>query len=145
MPRHSTLQRCFARLALVAALLMVVAPTISRTLKRDALPQLSAMSEHCDMVGMEAAAGLDADAGAMQSPLPDHPDPQGDQHNDQHDSQHADCAYCTLLAGTALLMRVLMLPLQQLSAPPASVWSSHDIRLSSVFPGLGSRGPPLAL
>jgi len=132
------------RLALVAVLLMAFAPVVSRWAKGDALQQLvPGLTEVCTSAGLKSVDvaawlgdGGDSTSvrnGASKVPAPD---PSG---------MGADCAYCTLLAGTALLLLTLALLLPQALAALVPVSPSLSFRPSSVFPGLGSRGPPLAL
>jgi DUF2946 family protein len=134
MLRNRPFQRSMSRLAFLAVLLMAFAPAISRWTKGDSLQQLMP-----GLTGICTAAGLkNVDIAAWlggtnnKAPAPD------------HSGMGADCAYCTLLAGTALLLLTLALlfPQRLANLVPASLPISF--RPSSVFPGLGSRGPPLA-
>jgi len=144
MLRNRTFQRSLSRLAFIAVLLMALAPVISRWAKGDSLQQLMpGLTEICTAAGLKSVdvgawlgdgnSSTNISNGASKVPTPD---PSG---------MGADCAYCTLLAGTALLLLTLALLFPRVLADlvpvslPLSFWSS------SVFPGLGSRGPPPAL
>jgi hypothetical protein len=123
--------RCFhywtSRLALAAALLLVLAPVGTRL--------LAATSPHAGMdhgPGTTSAAPLDHGRDTL---LPAHPDR----------TTHPDCAYCPLLGS-----------LDQLApqTPPLSpVSSAASPTAAATIPprnwrhpnGLGSRGPPTAL
>lgn len=122
-----------SRLAFIAVLLMAFAPAVSRWAKGDALQQLMpGLTGVCTAAGLKSvdvAAWLD---GASKAPAPG------------HSAMDADCAYCTLLAGTVLLLLTLALLLPRIPANPIPSSLSLPFRSSSVFPGLGSRGPPLA-
>ena len=134
MLRHRTFQRSTSRLAFIAVLLMAFAPVVSRWPKGDALQQLMpGLTEVCTAAGLKSVdvAAWFGDTG--KAPAPD------------HSSMGADCAYCTLLAGTALLLLALALLLPQVLVTLVPVSRQLSFRSSSVFPGLGSRGPPLAL
>ncbi|MEP6906865.1 MAG: DUF2946 family protein [Pseudoxanthomonas sp.] len=133
MLRNATLQRLMARLALVAVLLLAFAPVMSRWMKGDALQFLPGLSEICTTSGLKS---IDVSGWGSEAPkLP----------GAGHLGMDADCGYCTLLAGTALLLLAVAL----LSPPALSrdmpAWQLLPVRMSSIFPGLGSRGPPLAL
>jgi hypothetical protein len=122
-----------ARLAFIAVLLMAFAPAVSRWIGSDSLQFLSGLTEICTTSGLKSldVSGWGGDKAKV--PAPD------------HSGMGADCAYCPLLAGAALLLLTFALLFPQIlanlvpAAPPLSFQSS------SVFPGLGSRGPPLAL
>lgn len=142
MLRNRTFQRSLSRLAFLAVLLMAFAPAISRWGKGDALQQLMpGLTGICTAAGLKSvdvAAWLgdgsaSIDNGTIKVPASD---PSG---------MGADCAYCTLLAGAALLLLTLALlfPRALANLVPASLPLSF--LPSSVFPGLGSRGPPPAL
>jgi hypothetical protein len=122
-----------ARLAFIAVLLMAFAPAVSRWIGSDALQFLSGLTEICTTSGLKSldVSGWGGDKAKV--PAPD------------HSGMGADCAYCTLLAGTALLLLslALLFPWRLKALVPVS--TPLPFRSSSVFPGLGSRGPPLAL
>ena len=144
MLRNRTFQRSLSRLAFLAVLLMAFAPAISRWAKGDALQQLMpGLTGICTAAGLKSvdvAAWLgdgsfstSIDSGTIKVPASD---PSG---------MGADCAYCTLLAGTALLLVTLALLFPRVLANLVPASLPLSFRSSSVFPGLGSRGPPLAL
>jgi hypothetical protein len=123
-----------SRLAFIAVLLMAFAPAISRWTRSDSLQQLMpGLTEICTAAGLK---GVDVAAwlgGTSKVPAPD------------HSGMDADCAYCTLLAGTALLLLTLALLFPRLLANLVPASLPLSFQPSSVFPGLGSHGPPLAL
>lgn len=124
-----------SRLAFIAVLLMAFAPVVSRWANGDALQQLMpGLTEICTAAGLKSvdvAASPRGDTSKL--PAPDHA------------GMGADCAYCTLLAGTALLLLTLALLMPQVLANLFPVSPPLSFHPSSLFPGLGSRGPPLAL
>ncbi len=122
-----------ARLALVAVLLMAFAPAVSRWMKGDTLEFLPGLTEICATGGLKSVDVSKWFGGAEKAPAP------------QHAGMGADCAYCPLLAGTALLLLALTVLFPLLRAPLGERVSFPPLRASSLFPGLGSRGPPLAL
>jgi hypothetical protein len=144
MLRNRTFQRSMSRLAFIAVLLMTLAPVVSRWAKGDALQQLMpGLTEVCTAAGLKSVdvtawlgdrgASTTVSNGTFKAPQSD---PSG---------MGADCAYCTLLAGTALLLLTLALLFPQVLAALVHLLPQLSLRSSSVFPGLGSRGPPLAL
>lgn len=122
-----------ARLAFIAVLLMAFAPAVSRWAGSDSLQFLSGLTEICTTSGLKSldVSGWGGDKAKV--PAPD------------HSGMGADCAYCTLLAGTALLLLSLVLLFPWRLKALVLVSAPLPFRSSSVFPGLGSRGPPLAL
>ncbi|MEO8366102.1 MAG: DUF2946 family protein [Pseudoxanthomonas sp.] len=138
MPRNRIFQRSMSRLAFIAVLLMAFAPVISRWAKGDALQQLMpGLTEICTAAGLKSV-DVTAWLGSTSTGLSKVPAPD-------HSGMGADCAYCTLLAGTALLLLTLALLFPRVLANLVAASLSLSFRSSSVFPGLGSRGPPLAL
>ncbi len=133
MLRSLTFQRFMARLALVAVVLMALAPAVSRWVKSDSLQLLPGLTEICTTSGLKSldVSGWGGDKAKI--PAPD------------HFGMGADCAYCPLLAGAALLLLTFALLFPQVLANLVPAFSSLSFSSSSVFPGLGSRGPPLAL
>lgn len=121
------------RLALIAVLLMVFAPTVSRWMKGDRLEFLPGLTEICTTLGIKTVDTAIWGQDTAKVPTPDHA------------GMGADCAYCPLLAGTALLLLALALLLPQRDAKGVSRAMAVVFRGSSTFPGLGSRGPPLYL
>lgn len=133
MLRDPTLQRTMSRLALIAVLLMVFAPTVSRWMKSDNLEFLPGLTGICTTLGLKSIDTSVWGTGAAKVPAPG------------HSGMDSDCAYCPLLAGTALLLLALTLLLPQREAGRIFLASFAFFRSSSTFPGLGSRGPPLYL
>lgn len=133
MLRSATFQRSMARLALIAVLLMALAPAVGRWVKSDSLQFLSGLTEICTTSGLKSldVSGWGGDAAKIPAPA--------------HSGMDADCAYCPLLAGTALLLFAFALLFPQVLAILVPAFAPFSFRSSSVFPGLGSRGPPLAL
>jgi DUF2946 family protein len=133
MLRNPTLQRTMTRLALVAVLLMVSAPTVGRWMKGDRLEFLPGLTEICTTLGLQSVDTSAWGTDAAQTPAPG------------HDGMDVDCAYCPLLAGTALLLLAFILLRPEPGAAGISSALVAVFRGSSTFPGLGSRGPPLFL
>jgi hypothetical protein len=140
MLRNRTFQRSVSRLAFLAVLLMAFAPAISRWTQGDSLQQLvPGLTGICTAAGLKSvdvAAWLgdgSTNTSIGKVPAPD------------HSGMDADCAYCTLLAGTALLLLTLALLFPRVLANLVPASLPLSFRSSSVFPGLGSRGPPLAI
>ena len=141
MLRNRTFQRSMSRLAFIAVLLMAFAPVVSRWAKGDALQQLMpGLTEVCTAAGLKSVdvaawlgggSSVQGHTARCRRPI--------------HSGMGADCAYCTLLAGTALLLLTLALLFPRVLAALVPVSLPLSFRSSSVFPGLGSRGPPLAL
>jgi hypothetical protein len=142
MLRNRTLQRSMSRLAFIAVLLMAFAPAISRWAKGDSLQQLMpGFTEICTAAGLKSvdvAVWLGDGSTSISNDPSKVPAPD-------HSGMGADCAYCTLLAGTALLLLTLALLFPQILAALVPISLSFSFRSSYVFPGLGYRGPPLAL
>ena len=134
MLRNRTFQQALSRLAFIAVLLMAFAPVVSRWTKGDTLQQLMpGLTEICTTVGLKSV-----DVSAWLGDISKVPAPD-------HSGMGADCAYCTLLDGTALLLLTLALLFPRALANLVHASLPLSFRSSSVFPGLGSRGPPLAL
>ena len=133
MNRRLPCRNAFARLALLAALLLAVVPTLGRLLTpasvADMAPAAHAMH---DMAGMRHAMAEDgALAHRPSAPAPPH----------QHD---VDCPYCPLLA-TVLSTPFHMLVLAAPALPAHETPRFRDPHVSALLLGnLGSRGPPPA-
>ena len=122
-------QRPMARLALIAVLLMALSPVISRWIASSSTQWLPGLVELCTVQGLKLVEVSGFGGDPAKSPPPGH-------------AMQADCAYCPLLAGAALLLAAaLLFPQVLASALPARAASPPVF--SSLFPGLGSRGPPL--
>ena len=119
-----------ARLALIALLLMALSPAISRWVASSTTQLLPGLVELCTVQGLKLVDVSGFGGDPAKSPAPGH-------------AMQADCAYCPLLAGTAplLLAAVLLFPQALANLLPARIASPAVF--SSLFPGLGSRGPPL--
>jgi len=118
------------RLALLAALLMLLVPTSNRLLGSHGLSD-GVWAQICTMAGIELVKvpsdGID--------PTPSRP----------ADGGSMDCDYCPLLlATTALAICVLLVTPQPAARPLATFRALHPRRRGHPS-GLGSRGPPLAL
>ena len=122
-------QRPMARLALIAVLLMALSPVISRWIASSSTQWLPGLVELCTVQGLKLVDVSGFGGDPAKSPPPGH-------------AMQADCAYCPLLADAALLLAAaLLFPQVLASALPARAASPPVF--SSLFPGLGSRGPPL--
>ena len=121
-------QRPMTRLALIAVLLMALSPAVSRWIA-SSTQWLPGLVELCTVEGLKLVDVSGFGRDAAKSPPPGH-------------AMQADCAYCPLLADAALLLAAaLLFPQVLASALPARAASPPVF--SSLFPGLGSRGPPL--
>ncbi len=121
------------RLAFFALLLMAFAPVASRWMASRSIQLLPGFAEMCAPSGVTNPDSYNWGGDRAKLPAPD------------HSGMDADCAYCPLLAGTALLLPTLVLPFPRMLANLVPVPRPLSPRSSSLFPGLGSRGPPLAL
>ncbi|HTD29496.1 MAG TPA: DUF2946 family protein [Xanthomonadaceae bacterium] len=131
--RTRSFQTFMLRLALIAALLMTIMPSLMRVSGHTHSGHGN-VSVPGDMGRMHAHHGHDAMVGGVGHAVPPHG--AGDQD---------DCAYCPLLASLAVLAFVLLIlpPLR----PPAWIPArqGHVPRVAARYPcGIGSRGPPLA-
>ena len=123
-------QRPMTRLALIAVLMMALSPAVSRWIASSSTQWLPGLVELCTVQGLKLVDVSGFGGDPAKSPPPGH-------------AMQADCAYCPLLAGAALLMlaAALLFPQELVSVLPARAASPPVF--SSLFPGLGSRGPPL--
>jgi hypothetical protein len=127
----------FARLALLAALLLAVVPTVGRLLGTSApvsAPHSIAMQMPMAMGhGMHDAMARTADASHPSAPTP------SPHSGHDHDG---DCAYCPLL-GAMLATQALALDLPPAAAPRQPVQRAPATpRFAQPRSTLGSRGPP---
>ena len=132
------LRKALSALALIAALLMAIAPVISRLHASGWVggtqgTTLASFTEVCTASGLklvDLSAWL-TKGGKLPAPA--------------HFGMDGDCGYCSLLQSVALLLLglVLLCPLLplQLLAPAGSARSG----LASLFPGWSPRGPPATL
>ncbi len=121
-----------ARLAFIAVLLMAFAPAISRWVRSDSVELLPGLTELCTTAGLKYV-DVSVQGDAAKSPASEHFD------------MGMDCAYCPLLAATALLLLSLALLSPQALANLIPHAPPRPSGSSGFFPELGSRGPPLAL
>ncbi|WP_245228271.1 DUF2946 family protein [Xanthomonas bromi] len=137
------------RLALLGALLMVIAPVLSRwSLADEATQPLRQLAELCTSHGMQQVE-LGSGAIPMQTAYPRSMDMRmpGMDHGhagimpmDQGDGMV--CNYCVLAASLlALLLVVLVLPLLQHAAMRLPLLRLLP-RVASAWPAHGARGPP---
>ena len=133
MIRSRALAATLARLALVAVLLLALAPSLSRVLAGGHSPVLVGGSELCTATGLKWLAIGTPASDPSGSPMPAMP---GD---DDH------CDYCPLAASMPLLGLLLALRLPILPHAPAPAWIAPRLRRPANLRGLGSRGPPLPL
>jgi hypothetical protein len=118
------------RLALVAVLLLALAPAVSRVLASGTPQVLAGWSELCTSMGLKPVA-----SGARSVPghvaMPD----GGDY-----------CDYCPLAASLPLLALFLafLLPWPPRAGRVAAA-AAPRLRLPANFRGLGGQGPPLAI
>ena len=122
---------CMARLALVAMLLVALAPTISRWVHATpASPP--AMLALCTTDGLESRpSSLLPSAG--QIPEPSHP------------MQDGYCGHCPLLASVAPLLLAALLLAPPSGELPLPEWRAPLWPAPTLLQGLWARGPPLPL
>ena len=140
--RSVRFQHSMARLALVAMLVVAVAPTVSRWLESTAQPLAAAFSAMCTSHGLVLAGEPVPERTAMpagrakpaQFPvMPAHP------------GMDDACGYCSLLANAAPLVFAVLILLFRFR-PPRLPEGAPALHLQTVrLPGLGARGPPLPL
>ncbi|KRA44489.1 hypothetical protein ASD72_10880 [Pseudoxanthomonas sp. Root630] len=135
--RSSSFLRPMLRLAMLAALLMAFAPSVTRWVASAGTQVLAGWTELCTTGGM---TWVDTRAGSPtgSSPIEKAPSPPGMP-------MGADCAYCTLAAALPLLLLCIALRLPRL---PAGRWvppSAPPFIRSTRLRGLGGQGPPLSL
>lgn len=132
---HSrTLAATLARLALVAVLLLALAPSLSRVLAAGNSPVLAGGSELCTATGLKwLAIAAQSPAAPLGAPVPAMPG--GDAH----------CDYCPLAASMPLLALFVAFLLPLPPRGPAPAWIAPRLRRPANLRGLGSRGPPLPL
>ena len=120
------------QLALLAALLMAFAPSITRWMASDGPQVLAGWTELCTTEGIQWV-DTRAESPAGKSPLPDGM-PMG-----------PDCAYCTLTAALPLLLLAIALLFPRLAgdaiASVVTLPRARRLRLRV----LGGHGPPVLL
>ena len=130
MSRRSRQRNAFARLALLAALLLATVPTLGRLLA----PEAAASTAHVAHA-MHAMAGMQHAMSHDVAHLPAIPPPH------QHD---VDCPYCPLLGtvlATPLRALALAAPIPPAFDTPRFTDPHEPVRHHG---SLGSRGPPSA-
>lgn len=132
VPVSRTIDRILSRLALVAVLLLVFAPSVSRVLAADSPQLLAGWSELCTTMGLKAVATPDSSSAAAGDPSPSMPG--GDY-----------CDYCPMAAPLPLLALLLALLWPVLSREPVRPPAAPRLRTLANLRGLGGQGPPLAL
>lgn len=119
------------RLALLAVLLLALAPSVSRVLASGSTQLLAGWSELCTTMGLQTlpseARSLD---GSPASVLP----PGGEL-----------CDYCPLAAALSLLVLFVALVLPVLNGSRGFDLGITRARSFANFRGLGSQGPPILL
>ena len=84
-------QRPMTRLALIAVLMMALSPAVSRWIASSSTQWLPGLVELCTVQGLKLVDVSGFGGDPAKSPPPGH-------------AMQADCAYCPLLAGAALLL-----------------------------------------
>ncbi|EOW2139454.1 DUF2946 family protein [Stenotrophomonas sp. GD03908] len=137
MTRLSRPQRLLLRLAILATLLMVLAPLVSRALQAHPM-------DHAAMAGMDhAAMGHDMHGMAMaghdlHGATPAAPDRPADPH-----AMHGEaCEYCVLAMRLLPWLAVLVLLLPLLWRPRLVFPWSQQVLLALRWPAHAARGPP---
>lgn len=121
-----------ARLAMLAVLLMALAPSVSRVFAAGTTQVLEGWTELCTTAGL---AWVDT---AAQSPVKKSPQPAGMPAD-------ADCAYCPLASSLPLVLLVVCLLFPRVAAGKATTFDTGWRRVETNRRGLGSQGPPIRL
>ncbi|MBO9880277.1 DUF2946 family protein [Xanthomonas sp. D-109] len=121
--------------ALLAALLLVVAPVASRLLEAATLPV-----PLCTAAGLQADADLPPPHGAVHA---GHDDASGVQRD--HGPAHAACDYCLLAARLLPWLAIVLLLAAALPAPATATPLRHRIHAAVRWRAHAARGPPLNL
>lgn len=131
MIRSAGFQKPMARMALVAMLLLAFSPVVTRVLAGLPSSAVTGWAEICTATGLKFV-----DLAKFT---------QGDLPEPARTPMAADCAYCPLLAATALLLVAVAIWLPRgVVSLFAAMWAKPET--SSFHPcGLGSRGPPVFL
>ncbi len=122
-------------LALLAALLMAFAPSVTRWVASAGTQVLAGWSELCTTAGIK---WVDTRAESATSPLGKAPSP-ADMPMD------ADCAYCVLAAALPLLLLCIALLFPRLSGDVLVRVPAPPRRPRLRLRGLGGQGPPVLL
>ncbi|WP_420010205.1 DUF2946 family protein [Xanthomonas sacchari] len=121
--------------ALLAALLLVVAPMASRLLEAATLPV-----PLCTAAGLQADANVPPQHGAVHA---GHEDASGTQRD--HGPAHAACDYCLLAARLLPWLAIVLLLAGALPAPATATPLRHRIHAAVRWRAHAPRGPPLNL
>ena len=133
MTRLSRPHRLLLQLAVLATLLMVLAPLVSRALQAQPM-------DHAAMAGMDHAHMQHDGAVADQSPLPGHTDPTPPA--DPHAMHGEACEYCVLAMRLLPWLAVLVLLLPLLWRPRLVFPWSRQVLPALCWPAHAARGPP---
>ena len=121
------------RLALLAVLLLALAPSVSRVLSAGSTQVLAGWSQLCTTTGLQL---LPSDGRSLSGKPAPAPVPGSDGY----------CDYCPLAASLPLLLLALALLLPSLPrATCVRLPAPTRLRPAARLRGLGSRGPPLPL
>ena len=120
------------QLALLAALLMAFAPSITRWMASDGPQVLAGWTELCTTEGIQWV-DTRAESPAGKSPLPDGM-PMG-----------PDCAYCTLAAALPLLLLAIAVLFPRLAGDAITSVVTLPRAKRLRLRGLGGQGPPVLL
>ncbi|TYD32567.1 hypothetical protein CEK63_17640 [Xanthomonas sontii] len=121
--------------ALLAALLLVVAPVASRLLEDASLPV-----PMCTAAGLQAAADVLPQHAAVHA---GHDDASGAQRD--HGPAHAACDYCLLAARLLPWLAIVLLLAAVLPPPRAATPLRHRVHAALRWRAHAARGPPLNL
>ena len=125
------------QLALLAALLMALAPSVTRWVASAGSQVLAGWTELCTTDGIKWV-DTRAESPIVKPPVGKAPSPEGM-------SMGADCAYCTLAAALPLLLLCIALLFPRFSggvlASTMALPRMRRLRLR----GLGGQGPPVLL
>lgn len=131
MIRSPAFLRTMSRLALLAVLLVALAPSISRVLATGSTHVLAGWSELCTTAGQQWVDNSTSSSSLKQSPQPDGNLPMG-----------ADCDYCPLATALTLALLFIAMALPHARLHVATPSTSLPQRAGVNLRGLGSQGPP---
>lgn len=132
MTGSSALFRLMLRLALGAALLMAIAPTVSRVLTATGAAHVPILMELCTSRGLKMVDV--APYIATEAPVAT-----------THEASDTACGYCLLVTPLPLLLLAMLgLCIVRAAAPPSRL-ATLVLPRPRNHRGLGSQGPPLAL
>jgi hypothetical protein len=118
------------QLALLAVLLVALAPSVSRVLASGATQVLAGWNELCTTQGLK---WVDT---AASSPIKKSPQPGGMP-------MDGDCAYCPLAASLPLVLLFLCLMFPRIAAGSGLSVAEPRRRATNNLRGLGGQGPPI--